>query len=101
MSSDDIGAQLRRRREAADRLPPLPDGRRDPVLDIDERKVTPSGLVRATTSRTVAGRCMICDRRFDNTGGSASHAKGAEHPVAVDYRTTFVYLPPGASAVTS
>jgi hypothetical protein len=30
---EDIPAQIRRRREAADRLPPMTDGRRDPDLE--------------------------------------------------------------------
>jgi hypothetical protein len=45
VSADSIPAQLRRRRAAADRLPPLENGRRDP-LDLASRSPYPSTLKR-------------------------------------------------------
>ncbi|MFE5342342.1 hypothetical protein ACFQ80_19110 [Isoptericola sp. NPDC056578] len=54
---------------------------------------TGQGLLRLTTARTVTCTCRSCGRRFTSTGAAASHARGQRHAVAVDYRTSFTYVP--------
>lgn len=48
----DAAAQLRRRREAADRLPPLEDGRRDPIDPPVKRR--PFAFVTVDEQRSLA-----------------------------------------------
>jgi DNA-directed RNA polymerase subunit RPC12/RpoP len=64
-SRDSISEQLDRRREAADRLPPMSDGRRDPDLEPDtryrcvdcKRDVRLRPYVRLTSRTIVCRRC--------------------------------------------
>ena len=50
-------------------------------------------IMRITTQRAVDARCTACRMTFENTGAAASHARTARHPVSVDYRTTFTFMP--------
>jgi hypothetical protein len=61
----DVSAQLRRRREAADRLPPLEDGRRDPLdPDTRHRCVECKRDVRLRPFKRLLDGRLVCRRCF-------------------------------------
>ena len=55
------------------------------------------GMRRVTTARSTSAACMTCELRTPNVGAASSHARSSGHPVAVDYSSTFVFLPPGTA----
>lgn len=109
-AGDQVADQLRRRRHAALRLPPLPDGRRDPVdlvsTDAPARPVDHpdhdagerQGLNRVTLARSSSGRCHACERSFETLAGAVSHGKAAGHLVEGTYTASYLYVPRDAGA---
>lgn len=63
------------------------------TANIFESEPKLGGVLRITTQRVVEARCTACRMGFQNTGAAASHARTARHPVSVDYRTTFTFMP--------
>lgn len=99
-ASSDVPAQIRRRRVAADRLPPLEDSQRDPLHGVRHSRGR-LNYDRSTINRHGKAQCVACgERRQGNQAlaWAARHAADVGHLVLADYSAAYYYAPARAAS---